>query len=1240
MHIERRRTYVVRVVTAYALLASAWIFFSDRILDYVTDRSTLLEISTFKGLFFVAATTLLLALALMRMPRDAAEERPRRGFGTWAPMLALMAAFAAVLVIAHFAYRAQSRTIEEDAIQKLEALARLEVDAIGHWLEELRGDTETLARDPARREVLERWLARGEPDDGEMLEDAMAASRNSHDLAGVALVDATGKLLLGDDQARSDTPEFRSAVARTGTGTRVVLLDLHRRPDGSIHLAWLAPIYDRGMTLGRPLAILVVDVDAATWLYPYLASWPLPSKTGENALARVDGDAILSLANTRFLKGDPLTRRYGLDRVAMPAVRHVLYGETRSASTDYRGVRVLAAMATIPITGWTLVAKIDEAEALAEIQGLAVGTGLSILLALTVGLGIAILSWQRQRLAAAYREIDQRQRARAAEERFRSTFEQAAVGIAHVTPQGDWIRCNRRLAEIAGYDGDELMSIPIAEIFHPDERVPVGRELRRLIEGQVTSVAAERRVRHRDGSTVWVAITASLVRDSHEADPYVIAVVENVSARHAAEDALRASEERFDLAMRGSADGLWDWNLTTGLVYRSPRCREILGFTSDDDTEVADESWLAWSDRIHPDDRIVVESQLRGVARGERDTISTEFRLTMPDGSWRHVLCRGFVVRDAAGCAVRLVGTHADITDRKRDEVDLRRAAAVFTNTQEGVVITDAKGRVIDINPAFTAITGWARHDIIGESMRVLSSGRHDADFYMEMWKSIDRVGHWQGEIWNRRRTGEIYPEWLTISGVRDETGEIVNYLGTFTDIGPLKQSEARLAHLAHHDALTDLPNRLLLLDELDRAIDASLRDDEVGAVLFLDLDRFKNVNDSLGHAAGDELLWLVSQRLRHVLPPDAMLARLGGDEFVGLVHAVGGRERSGDLAQRLIDRLNQPFVLAGGQEIFISTSIGISLFPTDGVIANELIQHADTALYEAKAAGRATHRFYEELLTAAAARRLETEAGLRRALERGEFELHYQPLVGTADGRVRGVEALIRWRDPVQGLIPPDEFIPIAEETGLIIAIGEWVLRTACRQMRLWLDAGIGLETVAVNLSPREFQRADVPRRIADVLAETGVPARCLEIEITEGALMEQGAEAERRLAALRAMGVRLSIDDFGTGWSSLAYLRRLPIDKLKIDRSFVADMPDDPTSVEITTAIISLARNLKLEVLAEGVETATQFDELVRLGCDVVQGWFFSRALPADEIPLLLGRPITVRTPGRRDEASLARG
>ena len=1224
MMFDRRRIFLIGSAASYAVIAALWAGFSysTSILSNPADNST--SISADKEMLLVLAAVPLLWMVLAWMQRgEASPSSPRepafRFDVSWAPIAALGAAVIAVLLIANVAYRSQAEAIRRDALFQLEAVAKLEVDAIARWLDERRGDADQFARNPAQRDVLARWIETRQPEDAEILEDSLNVVRGSQDHNAVALVDREGRLLIGDEAARSDASEFLTAVNRAATGTAVQMLDLHRRADGSIHLGFLAPIYDQQMARGEPLAIAVVDVTPAGWLDPQLASWPLTSKTGEFILVRRQGDELVSLIGTRTQPNSALIFTIPLTRTELPAVRHVLFGDATSDSMDWRGIRVLAAMATVGPSSWTLVAKMEASEAFAALNGLAIGAGLSTALALAICLGLAFLLWQRQRLDMAYREIEQRRKVRVAEERFRATFEQAAVAIAHVTLDGRWMWFNRQFAAVVGYDHAALEQMSVADVLHPDERAEVAQSLEFLTRGEIDRLVSERRIVRSDGEVLWVSITASLVRDAPIASSYVVAMIEDVSARRAAETALRASEERFELAMRGANDGLWDWNVAASEIYFSPRWASMLGYEPD---EIAC-TFEAWMELIHPDEVAAVRVQVAEVLDGWTESFAGEFGMRAKDGSWRAILSRGFALRDEAGRAIRLIGTHTDITDRKRVEADLRRAAAVFGNTHEGVVITDPQGRVIDINPAFSRITGWEREAVIGNSPRLLNSGRHDATFYADMWRSIGEEGHWQGEIWNRRKSGEIYPEWLTISAVRDDAGTVVNYVGTFIDIGALKQSEARLTHLAHHDSLTDLPNRVLLLEELDRAIEAASACGGMGAVLFLDLDRFKNVNDSLGHAAGDQLLWLVSRRLRDLLPEGAMLARLGGDEFVCLIRDVGQHEQASALARRLIDDLNRSFVLSGGQEIFISASIGISLFPNDGAVANELIQHADAALYEAKGAGRSTHRFYEVLLTTAASIRLETEAGLRRALARDEFELHYQPLVTTVDGRVRGVEALLRWRDPVRGLIAPDQFIPIAEETGLIIAIGEWVLKTACRQMHEWLEAGLGLQTMAVNLSPREFQRPDIVRRITTVLEETGMSAKHLELEITEGALMDQGEEAEKRLAALKALGLRLSIDDFGTGWSSLAYLRRLPIDKLKIDRSFVRDMPGDPTAVEIASAIVSLAGNLGLEVLAEGVETREQFESLVQLGCDVVQGYLFAHPLPAADLPLFLGRP-----------------
>ncbi len=567
------------------------------------------------------------------------------------------------------------------------------------------------------------------------------------------------------------------------------------------------------------------------------------------------------------------------------------------------------------------------------------------------------------------------------------------------------------------------------------------------------------------------------------------------------------------------------------------------------------------------------------------------------------------------------ISTYVFINTRRQNEIDRQIASKIFEATQEAIVVTDPAGAIVMTNPAFKEITGYSDEEV-GHFSLANMAGAVDVNAYREMWSHLKEFGEWRGEVSGRRKDGMLFPEMLSVASLRNKKGEITNYVGVFSDITEIKSSEERLSHLALHDSLTGLANRVLFNEELRRAIDSSVRDGKSGAVLFLDLDRFKTINDSLGHPCGDELLRLVSQRLNSRMPEGGLLARVGGDEFVALVVDIPNERGAAVLANDWLDQLGEGFFLSGGRELFVSASIGMALFPRDGMVPEDLLQAADAALYVAKGAGGSTHRTYRPEMRLAVSERLEIEVGLRRALERGEFELHYQPLVDLESGRTTGVEALMRWRDPIRGLIGPEKFIPIAEDSGLIIQIGDWVLAEACRQMRAWRDDGYDIGTMAVNLSPREFLRSDMIARVAEVLETTGLSAHLLELEITEGALMEQGRDADRRLAILKALGVRLAIDDFGTGYSSLAYLRRLPIDKLKIDRSFVAEMPEDPTSVEITSMVVRLARTLGLEVLAEGVETKAQVDVLRELGCDTVQGWYFAKARPAGEIECLLER------------------
>ena len=675
------------------------------------------------------------------------------------------------------------------------------------------------------------------------------------------------------------------------------------------------------------------------------------------------------------------------------------------------------------------------------------------------------------------------------------------------------------------------------------------------------------------------------------------------TGREEVRKALKASEEKFRFYVEHAPLGLFIADRHGRYVEVNPAAARMLGYEQDELVG------LSIPDVLAPE---ALEAGQRHFATViAQGSVSTEILHRCKQGSLRWITVDAVRLNDQ-----RHMAFCQDTTERRLAEEKLRLNAAVVASTRDGVIITDLESRILAVNPAYTEITGYHEAEVVGQNPRLLQSGRHGRAFYQAMWASIREMGYWRGELWNRRKNGELYPQWLTISVVRNDQGEATHYIGVLTDISQIKHAEERLDRLAHYDPLTDLPNRRLAQLRLTHAVEQAQRHGYRLGVLFIDLDRFKTVNDSLGHPVGDELLQAIARRLSQRLRQEDTLARLGGDEFLVVLEYLQRPEEAAAVAQILISRLEQPFTLAGGQELYVSASIGISLYPDDGHSAADLIQHADTAVYQAKMQGRNTYRFYTEALTRTAHERLDLESRLRRALERNEFLLHYQPLMSVEEERMIGVEALVRWQPPDEALVPPLRFIPLAEETGLIVPLGEWVLRTACAQAKSWLDAGSPPLLLAVNLSARQFQQPDLIARIQAILTDTGWPVACLELEITESTLMEQGQQAVTTLMALKELGVRLAIDDFGTGYSSLAYLKRFPIDKLKIDQSFVRDIPHDPNDMEIASAIIALAHNLRLEVLAEGVETPDQLAFLRERGCDASQGYLFSRPLPAEEL------------------------
>jgi diguanylate cyclase (GGDEF)-like protein/PAS domain S-box-containing protein len=565
-------------------------------------------------------------------------------------------------------------------------------------------------------------------------------------------------------------------------------------------------------------------------------------------------------------------------------------------------------------------------------------------------------------------------------------------------------------------------------------------------------------------------------------------------------------------------------------------------------------------------------------------------------------------------------GTHADITERKAAEEELRIAAAAF-ESQEGMIVTDAKNVIIKVNQAFTNITGYTAKEAEGQTpQHLLRSDRQDTAFYTAMWDCILRTGAWQGEIWNRRKNGEVYPEWLAITVVKGIDGAATHYVATFVDITERKSAEEKIKQLAFYDSLTQLPNRRLLLERLKHSIGVEKREGKQLALLMLDLDRFKAVNDDLGHSAGDELLQQVSVRITARLREVDVVARLGGDEFIVLLEDISHPEDAARVAEDIISNLSKPFMLSESNDVRIGVSIGISLYPQHGDSPEMLMNNADKALYQAKDQGRGGFAYFSEELTLATRRRIALESRLRLAIDQQELRVFYQPQIDIASGRIVGAEALVRWQNPSQGLIFPRDFIPIAEETDLIIAIGAWVLRETCRQGQQWLGEGLPAITLSVNVSPHQFRRQDINALVATVLSETGYPAAHLTLEITESGLMEYQDKAMDILNSLHVQNVGLAIDDFGTGYSSLACLKHFPLDVLKIDKSFIDDIPFLQGNMEITATIIAMAHILGFKVLAEGVETPEQWAFLQAQGCDSYQGYLSSQALPAEAFAELL--------------------
>ncbi|CAD5106974.1 sensor domain-containing protein [Zestomonas carbonaria] len=795
---------------------------------------------------------------------------------------------------------------------------------------------------------------------------------------------------------------------------------------------------------------------------------------------------------------------------------------------------------------------------------------------------------------------------------------------------------NHRLGPELGYSKDELRALGERmweKILHPDDD-ELYRRMRNLqqVVGDGQLLTCQLRWRHRDGTWHWFDIREqALSRSPQGRVSRLIGVAKDVTEQIEASHSLQASEQRYRLLANSISDIIYSTDSNLELNYISPSAQTVLGYDND---------WLirnglhgvlanprqldgayAMRDRLLA---ALCDPQHLAELREQLRPQMFVFDALHADGRKIPMELRLSPMWDDIGAFEGLLGVARDISQQRRAEKELRMAATVFAHSTSAILVTDPAGYIVQVNEAFTRVSGYRPAEVLDQMPGMLTADHQQAQQLQYVLAQLNMRGSWEGELWLKRRDGEPFPAWVGITAVQDEEGDLVSYVCFFSDISERKASEQRIHRLAYYDALTHLPNRTLFQDRLHTALLHAERHQEWVVLMFLDLDRFKPINDSLGHAAGDRMLKDVAIRLAACVAEDDTVARMGGDEFTLLLQSRSTREnalnRAIHVAEQILASLARPFILEG-REFFVTASIGIALSPQDGRELSQLMKNADTAMYHAKERGKNNFQFYQAEMNATALERLELESDLRHALEQNEFVVHYQPQFSGNGQRLTGAEALLRWHHPRRGQVSPDQFIPVLEELGLVVQVGDWVLREVCRQLKLWQAKGIQLPKIAVNLSARQFAEGGLTERIATILADSGVAPGCLELEITESILMRDVDAAMQTLADLKRLGLSVAVDDFGTGYSSLNYLKRFPIDVLKIDRSFVDGLPCGEQDAQIARAIIAMAHSLNLTVIAEGVESHAQLEFLREHHCDEVQGFLFGKPMPSQQLAAQFG-------------------
>lgn len=1116
----------------------------------------------------------------------------------------LAIAIAAVGLLGFDQYR---RYLTHAVQQDLMSVTDAKLGEFSGWLDERKRDTEALTNDQSFRDTFARWMKIGAMRDGghSHLRARLLAMRDAYGYEDILLYDRTQRLVLTTNpEALPPTSSGMNLLERVLREGRAENSDIHYlMQDGREHvrLSIVVPIRPAGEDSAAPIGAALLRTDPTKELFASIRAWPRQTQSGETFLAKHEGDSLVYLTTLRSPKAGGVATRFSVEQEKLLAAQVARGREGVLDGEDYRGVAVFGAGRLVPGTSWMVVSKIDKDEVYAPLLRTAWIVGVVTFLFIA-GAGVATMLWWR----------NQRNTLLAGMYKIRLAHESSRLRLASITKyandviflsdaNGQIIEANDRAVEVYGYAAEELRGMHASMLRDPGTLNDYEGDINRWsTEGVVYKTVH----RSRGGRAIPVEVSARIIE--LDGRRYRQSIIRDISERIRAETELRSSEARlrsiFDNATTGIAatDSAGRF-IKFNEAFRAMLCHDaavLLGMTLAEITVAED---------------FASESKLIGeVLAGQRESYRIEKRCITAHGSRIWVSVSASAIRTAEGDLESLVAVVTDISSRRQAREEMRLFAGAFEHSNEGMLVTDAANRIMAVNPMYSRITGYTLDELRGKDPRMLASGQTPRAVYADMWSKLLCGGFWQGEVLNRFKDGSIHPVWLSLSVVRDGDGKLTHHVANFIDISERKEAEARISHLAHHDALTGLLNRVSLQNQLDQSLATARRQGCGLAVIFVDLDNFKMINDTLGHAVGDTILIEVASRLRESVRDSDIVGRLGGDEFVLVLTEFKDTGDAGRVAEKILRRLGQPYINTGST-LHSTPSIGIAMFPADGGDSETLMKNADTAMYHAKAQGRNNLQFFTDEMNVANTARLEMEQDLRVALEQGQFELHYQPKVSCHDGHGVGVEALIRWQHPQKGMISPIQFIGVAEETGLIVPIGAWVLDRACGQLRQWRDLGLEYVTMAINLSARQLSSPSLVTTVAEALVKYGLSGADIELEVTESVAMDDPEKSIEKLGALQRLGVQLSIDDFGTGYSSLAYLKLLPIQQLKLDRSFVRDIGKDANDSAICAATIALAHNLGLKVVAEGVETDEQREFLTAHRCDYLQGYFFSRPVSA---------------------------